>query len=156
MKKADVIAKFEEFKDRPIEMATNGAGDITLYGNIEGRWLFTTDSCVVAVAKNTANARYELGGQTQREMPFSILYVNYEDVGYVRSFINKDTIQKDLENLTPGASSKSIDEIIKEIESDSILKAHSANAYGSPFAQFKGSVISTSIDGVDKDYKNLK
>ena len=34
MDKAEVIAKLNLYKDKPVEVAINGAGDITVYGNM--------------------------------------------------------------------------------------------------------------------------
>lgn len=163
MNKNDVLAKLDKYKDSPVEVAINGAGDITVYGNIEGRWLFIEDTGIVAVAKNTANGRFDIGGSSQREMPFTIMHIEWGDIVYVKSYIKRDEIDSTLSGLTPVGTSKSFAEVLKEISSDSILKANSPRGFANadyngpdgPYGSFKGSAITTSIDGFPKSYENL-
>ena len=163
MKKADVIAKLDLYKDRPVEVAINGAGDITVYGNMEGRWLFDGGDFLIAVATNTPNGRFDLGGTSQREMPFTIINIDYDDVVYVKSFIKYNEVTDTISALTPVGTDKSIDDIVKEISTSSIMKANSPRGYvqanynkpNGPYGRFRGSAVSTEIDGLPKDIKDL-
>ena len=163
MKKANVLAKLDLYKDKPVEVAINGAGDITVYGNIEGRWLFDAGDYLVAVSTNTPNGRFDLGGTSQRELPFNILFIEYDDVVYVKSFIEYNKVKDTLSTLTPIGTSKSINDVIKEISSSSIMKANSPRGYihadynkpNGAYGRFLGSAVSTDIDGLPQDIKDL-
>ena len=163
MNKSVVLAKLEEYKDRPVEL---GLLDVkSIYGNIEGHWLFDGGDCIIHVEKNVSNSLYEIPGITQRDKPFSITSIYYDDISYIKSYIDpgKGNIQKDLGSYTPIGTSKSGEDIIKEIEGDSINKAIAPRSFqnvdnvapNGQYGTFKGSVISTSIDGLPKIYNNL-
>lgn len=163
MNKSVVLAKLEEYKDRPIELGLLDVGCVK--GNIEGHWLFDGGDCLIHVEKNVSNASYEIPSLTQREKPFIMTHIYYDDISYVKTYIapGSGEIDKDLGSFTPIGTSKSSDEILKELQGNSIHKALSPRSFnnvsevepGSSYGTFKGSVISTSVDGLPKIYDNL-
>ena len=123
MNKSVVLAKLEEYKDRPIEI---GLLDVkSIYGNIEGHWLFDAGDCIIHVEKNVSNPGYEIPGLTQRDKPFVMTSIYYDDISYVKSYISPGSgeIEKDLGSYNPIGTSKSKDDIIKELQGNSIHKA---------------------------------
>ncbi len=163
MNKSIVLAKLEEYKDRPVEL---GLIDVkSIYGNIEGHWLFDNGDCIIHVEKNASNPGYEIPGLTQREKPFAITAIHYDDISYIKSYIapGPGEVEKDLGSLEPLGTSKSKDDIIKEIQGNSIYKALAPRSFqnvedvapGSQYGTFKGSVISTSKEGLPKYYDKL-
>ena len=158
-----VLAKLEQFKDRPVEL---GLLDVkSIYGNIEGHWLFDGGDCIVHVEKNVSNSSYEIPSLTQREKPFVITYIYYDDISFVKSYIGPGSgeINKDIGSLSPLATTKSSDDILKELQGDTIHKALSPRSFqnvdnvapGSSYGTFKGSAISTDINGLSKYYDDL-
>ena len=162
MDKTKVLAAINKFKDRPIEIKIDG--DITVYGNYEGRWLLDGGDYLIAVAKNTPNGSFQLNGSTQNDKPFSITYSSYNDVFQIRSYIDSESgsIQSDIGSFTPLGTSKTIGEVVEELESDSIHKASSPRGfqnvdntdYKSSYGHFRGSIISTSSEGIPENLKN--
>jgi hypothetical protein len=163
MDKAEVIAKLNLYKDKPVEVAINGAGDITVYGNMDGRWLFDGGDCLIAIATNTPNGKFDIGGLSQRDYPFTILHIGYDDIVYVKGYIAYDKVNDTIKNLTPLATDKSINEVVNEIATSSIMKAASPRGFvnanetapGGSYGRFMGSAISTNIDGLPKYYKDM-
>lgn len=155
MDKTKVLDILSKFKDRPVEVRLDG--DITFYGNMEGRWLLDGGNYIVAVTKNTQNGSYQLKGSTQNVKPFTITYASYNDVFNIRSYIGHEPgdIQSDVGSLTPLATSKTIGDIITELQTDSIHNAASPTGYldtedtkdGSDYGHFRGARVTTSIDG---------
>lgn len=163
MNKSVVLAKLEKYKDRPIELGLLDVGCVK--GNIEGHWLFDGGDCLVHVEKNVGNASYEIPSLTQKEKPFIMTNIYYDDISYIKTYIapGSGEIDNDLGSFTPVGTSKSSDEILKELQGNSIHKALSPRSFnnvsevepGSSYGTFKGSVISTSVDGLPKIYDNL-
>ena len=90
--------------------------------------------------------------------------VPFEIVNYVRTHIKNEPgdIQTIITNMEPVGVDKTLDEVIKEIESDSIRKAMSprgnlnvsdVNTQGS-YGKFSGSAISTEIGGIPQYMKD--
>lgn len=163
MNKSIVLAKLEEYKDRPIEI---GLLDVkSIYGNIEGHWLFDGGDCLIHVEKNVSNSSYEIPGLTQRDKPFVMTSIYYEDISYIKSYISPGAgeIEKDLGSYSPIGTTKSKDDVIKELQGNSIHKALAPRSFqnvdevapDSQYGTFKGSVISTSKDGLPKYYDKL-
>lgn len=163
MNKSIVLAKLEEYKDRPIEL---GLLDVkSVYGNIEGHWFFDGGDCLIHVEKNVSNASYEIPGLTQREKPFIMTLIYYDDISYIKTYISPGSgeIEKDLGSFDVIGTSKSKDDILKEIQGNSIYKALGPRSFqnvdevapGSQYGTFKGSVISTSKEGLPKYYDKL-
>lgn len=165
MNKADVMAKLEEYKSRPIQLGLSDEGAM-LYSGIEGHWLFVQGDNLVEVRKNTFDSAYGFTTSGQKQSPFSVMVVPFEVVNYVRTFITNEPgdIKKIVtSDMTPVGVDKTIDEMIAEMEGDSIHKAMSPRgnlntpdvgtkgAYGG----FKGSVVSTTIDGIPKYMNDL-
>lgn len=165
MNKADVMAKLEEYKGRPIQLGLSDEGAM-LYSGIEGHWLFVQGDNLVEVRKNTFDSAYGFTTSGQKQSPFSVMVVPFEIVNYVRTFITNEPgdIKKIVtSDMTPVGVDKTIDEMIAEMEGDSIHKAMSPRgnlntpdvgtngAYGG----FKGSIVSTNIDGIPKYMNDL-
>ena len=163
MNKSIVLEKLNEYKNRPVEI---GLLDVkSVYGNIEGHWLLDGGDCLIHVEKNVSNPGYEIPGITQREKPFVITNIYYDDISYIKTYVSpgNGNIQKDLGSYSPIGTDKSLDDIIKEIEGDSINRALAPRGFqnvdnvapNGSYGTFKGSVISTSIDGLPKYYDKL-
>lgn len=157
MTKADVLAKLEEYKDRPIEIGLSDEGAM-LYSGIEGHWLFTQGDNLIEVRKNTSDGTYGFDSINQNQTPFVVTVVQFDTVNYVKTHIKNEAgdIQKIIGSFEPVATDKSLDDIIKSIQSDSIRKAQSprgnlntpdVNTKGS-YGKFSGTIISTEIDGI--------
>lgn len=165
MNKADVIAKLEEYKGRPIQLGLSDEGAM-LYSGIEGHWLFVQGDNLVEVRKNTFDSAYGFTSSGQKQSPFSVMVVPFEIVNYVRTFITNEPgdIKKIVtSDMTPVGVDKTINEMITEMEKDSIHKAMSprgnlntpdVNTKGA-YGGFKGSLVSTAIDGIPKYMNNL-
>ena len=163
MNKSVVLAKLEEYKDRPIEL---GLLDVkSVYGNIKGHWLFDGGDCLIHVEKNVSNASYEIPSLTQREKSFIMTAIYYDDISYIKTFISPGAgeIEKDLGSFNPIGTDKSKDDVIKELQGDSIHKVVAPRSFqnvddvapNSSYGTFKGSAISTSIDGLPEYYNKL-
>lgn len=157
MTKADVLAKLEEYKDRPIEIGLSDEGAL-LYSGIDGHWLFMQGDNLVEVKKNISDGTYGFASINQQQSPFVMTTVPCEIVNYIRIYITNEPgdIKKTIKDMEVVGVSKSLDEIIKEIEGDSIHKASSprgnlnvsdVNTKGS-YGRFKGTAVSTNIDGI--------
>ena len=159
MNKADVLAKLEEYKGRPIQIGLSDEGAM-LYSGIEGHWLFVQGDNLVEVRKNTFDSAYGFTSSGQKQSPFSVMVVPFEIVNYVRTFITnepgdiKKIVTSDMKPV--GVVDKTVGDMIAEMERDSIHKAMSprgnlntpdVNTKGA-YGGFKGSAVSTSIDGL--------
>ena len=160
MTKADIIAKLEEYKNRAIEIGISN-DDAVAYSGIDGHWLFIDDNSLVEVKKNSLSGSFSTINQQQS--PFSVLIIPFENVNYIRTYIRNepDDIRNVIGGFTP-VGDKSIDDIIKEIESDSVRKASSArgnlnvsdvNTRG-VYGKFTGTAISTDIGGIPQYMKD--
>ena len=86
----------------------------------------------------------------------------YETINYVKVFSTHDSkdIHDLMKNMTQIGTSKSKDEVMKDIESSTIRKACSIRgnnentSYGGPYGSFNGSIISTERNGVPKNVKD--
>ena len=165
MNKADVMAKLEEYKGRPIQLGLSDEGAM-LYSGIEGHWLFVQGDNLVEVRKNTFDSAYGFTTSGQKQSPFSVMVVPFEIVNYVRTFITNEPgdIKKIVtSDMTPVGVDKTIDEMIAEMEGDSIHKAMSPRGnLNTPdvgtkgvYGGFKGSIVSTNIDGIPKYMNDL-
>ena len=163
MDKELVLNKLEEYKDRPVEIALSDEG-IILYSNVEGHWLFSDGDNLVEIKKNCSDGAYGFSTVNQNQSPFSVLTVPFNQVLYVRLYIknNPDDIRNIVGNLNPVGTDKSLDEIISEIEKDSIRRTMSprgnlntpdVNTKGS-YGKFNGSAISTEIGGIPQYMKD--
>lgn len=163
MTKADVLAKLEEFKDRPVEIGLSDEGAL-LYSGIEGHWLFVQGDNLVEIKKNSSDGTSGFSSVNQNQRPFTVTIVPFEIVNYVRTHIKNEPgdIQTIVSSLEPVSTDKSLDAIIKEIESDSIRKAMSprgnlnvddVNTKGS-YGKFSGTAISTEIGGIPRYMKD--
>lgn len=163
MLKADVLSKLDEYKGRPVQVGLSDEG-ICLFGNIDNHWLFIDGDNLVEVKTNTSIENYGTATINQQQSPFVITTVSMDNVVYVRSFIKNDTgdISTMVGSLTPVGTDKSLDEIIKELEGNTVRKAMSprgnlntpdVNTKG-VYGAFKGSVISTESDGIPKYLKD--
>lgn len=163
MTKADVLAKLDEYKDRPIEVGLADEGAM-LYSGIDGHWLFVQGDNLVEVKKNTTDGTFGFSTINQNQSPFTVTFAPFDTVNYVKIHIKNTVgdIQNVVGSLEPVGTDKSLDAIIKEIESDSIRKAVSprgnlnvpdVNTKGS-YGKFSGTVISTEIDGIPKYMKD--
>lgn len=160
MDKAKVLALLNKYKDVPVEV-TDAANSTMFYANIEGRWLFDGGDYLIHVSKNTGNGKFAIADIDQRQRPFTIQYITYDDVMSVRAFIDNKpgSARAIISELTPLGTSKSKDEVLKAIESDSIYKASSTSGYlnasetapDGAYGRFTGSYISTSKDGIPKN-----
>lgn len=158
MEKTEVLHIIEFLKDKPFEigMADEGA---TAYGNIDGHWIFIANNSLVEVRKNTVDHSYGYGPMSSSISPFVIRYLDYVSITHIQSIISNEPgdISAAIANLTPAGTSKSLADITKEIESDSIRKVQSPSGNimtddtlpGSSYGSFKGSIISTSADGIN-------
>ena len=160
MTKADIIAKLEEYKNRAIEIGISN-DDAVAYSGIDGHWLFIDDNSLVEVKKNSLSGSFSTINQQQS--PFSVLIIPFENVNYIRTYIRNepDDIRNVIGGFTP-VGDKSIDDIIEEIESDSVRKASSArgnlnvsdvNTRG-VYGKFTGTAISTDIGGIPQYMKD--
>ena len=163
MNKADVLDLLLEYQDRPVEIGLSDEGAV-LYSGIEGHWLFTDGENLIEVKKNFSDGTYGFSSVNQRQSPFSVMTVPFEVINYVRIYIKNepDDIKHVLGDYAPIGTSKSIDEVIGEIEKDSIRKAMSprgnlnvadVNTKGS-YGKFSGTAISTEIGGIPKYMKD--
>lgn len=166
MKKEDVLAKLEEYKDRPIEIGLSDEGAM-IYANIDGHWLFTDGGDnLVEIKKNSSDGTYGFSSNNQREHPFVITTTPFDAVMYVKVGIKNASgdIAEKTSGLTPVGTDKTLEEIVKAIESDSVRKANSPRGnlntpavapggYGG-YGEFKGSAVSTTIDGVPQYMKD--
>lgn len=160
MDKAKVLSLLEKYKDTPIEI-TDAANSLMFYGNMEGRWLFDGGDYLIAVSKNVPNGKYDVAEINQRQRPFTIQYITYDDVISVRSFIDNKpgSVDAIIGSFTPLGTSKSKADVLKEITSDSIYKASSTsgflnekqNAPDGAYGKFTGSYISTSKEGIPQN-----
>lgn len=163
MLKADVLSKLDEYKGRPVQVGLSDEG-ICLFGNIDNHWLFIDGDNLVEVKTNTSIENYGTATINQQQSPFVITTVSMDNVVYVRSFIKNDTgdISTMVGSLTPVGTDKSLDEIIKELEGNTVRKAMSPHGnLNTPdvntkgvYGAFKGSVISTESDGIPKYLKD--
>lgn len=159
MLKEQVLAKLEEYKDKPVEIGIGDEG-IVLYGGFDGHWLFTKDDVLIEIKKNSNEGTYGVGSITQAELPFIVISTSYDMISYVKGYIphKAGAIAEALKGLTVAGSSKSLDEIQKEMESDSILSVYSARGNlntenvepGTAYGMFMGSAISTEKGGLPK------
>lgn len=163
MTKADVLAKLEEYKGRPIELGLSDEGAM-LYSGIEGHWLFVQGDNLVEVKKNSSDGTSGFSTVNQNQRPFTVTIVPFEIVNYVRTHIKNEPgdIQTIITNMEPVGVDKTLDEVIKEIEGDSIRKAMSprgnlnvsdVNTKGS-YGKFSGAAISTEIGGIPQYMKD--
>ena len=115
MNKADVLAKLDLFKDKPVEIGIQDEG-IIIHANIDGHWLFVEGENLVEVKVNSSDGTYGFSGAIQQVNPFKITYYPIEDVYYVRSYIANDPgdIADKLSGLEPVGTDKSMDDIKKE------------------------------------------
>lgn len=165
MEKSVVLAKLEEYKDRPIEICLSAEGSL-LYSGIEGHWLFVKDDALVEIRKNVPTGTGTTGytGTRQTQNPFIVTSVGWDAIVHVRIFMGQtnEDIVKVLDGLEPVGTTKSMEDITKEIEGDSIRKAVSTRGYlnsdnvapGSSYGSFKGTTISTDIDGIPQYIKD--
>ena len=163
MTKADVMAKLEEYKGRPIEIGLSDEGAM-LYAGIEGHWLFVQGDNLVEVKKNSSDGTSGFSTINQNQRPFTVTVVPFDIVNYVRTHIKNEPgdIQKIITDMEPVGVDKTLDEVIKEIESDSIRKAMSprgnlnvsdVNTQGT-YGKFSGTAISTEIGGIPQYMKD--
>lgn len=163
MLKADVLSKLDEYKGRPVQVGLSDEG-ICLLGNIDNHWLFIDGDNLVEVKTNTSIENYGTATINQQQSPFIVTTVSMDNIVYVRSFIKNDSgdISTMIGSLTPVGTDKSLAEIIKEIEGNTVRKAMSprgnlntpdVNTKGT-YGAFKGSVISTESDGIPKYLKD--
>lgn len=163
MNKADVLAKLEEYKGRPVEIGLSDEGAM-LYSGIEGHWLFVQGDNLVEVKKASGDGTYGFSTVNQNQAPFVVTTVPFDIVNYVRANIRNEPgdIKTMLSGLEPVGTDKALDDIIKEIEGDSIRKAMSPRGNlntpdvnsKSSYGTFKGSAISTEIDGIPQYMKD--
>lgn len=161
MLKADCLKKLEEYKDRPVVLGGSDQGE-TFYGNIDGHWLFDEDNMLVEVKTNTMDGTYNFNVVAQNISPFVVTCMPYETINYVKVFSTHDSkdIHNLMKNMTQVGTSKSKDEVMKDIESSTIRKACSIRgnnentSYGGPYGPFNGSIISTERNGVPKNVKD--
>lgn len=149
MEKVDVLAKLEEFKDRPIEIYCDNS--IMLYANLPGHWVFTNDNELIEIAKNSSRGLAGVEGMSQNEAPFIITYTTFDMVQYIKGYIppNSEKIKSIVSGMDPIGTDKSIDDVIKEICQDSIILANSPHGfqndkryYDDTYGQFSGTFIS--------------
>lgn len=164
MERDVVLDLIEKHKGTPLIL---GLADqaVVIWAGVEGHWLFTSDTCLVEVRINTSTqGLYNNPAVSQTELPFLITYIQYDTINFVRSFVGHEPgdIQTQLEGLSPIHTDKSLSEIMKEIESNSIRKAQSVTgsfndpivAPGGPYGSFKGSMVSTEINGLPQYVKD--
>ena len=163
MTKEDIIKKLNDYKDKPIEIGLADEGAL-LHSGIEGCWLFINGDALVEIKKNTGDGTYGFLGINQQQNPYVVTTVNMDTVNYIRSYIGTDQeISNELSGLAPISTSKSMEEITKEIQGNSIRKANSPRGFsgftnvktGTSYGKFSGSAISTDIDGLPKAFDNL-
>lgn len=164
MTKADVLAKLEEYKDKPVIVGVGDEG-IVLYSGIEGHWLFVDGENLVQIKLNSNEGIYGVSGITQQENPFIVITVSFDYVAYVKGFVSAEpgNIAKMTNGMTPIATEKSLDDIRKEIGESTIVKALSPRgnldvsnvAPGTSYGKFLGSAISTSANGFPKYIDDL-
>ncbi len=160
MDKAKVLSLLEKYKDVPVEV-TDAANSTMFYANIDGRWLFDGGDYLIHVSKNTGNGKFAVADMDQRQRPFTIQYITYDDVISIRAFIDNKpgSARAIISELTPLGTSKSKDEVLKTIEGDSIYKASSTSGYlnaaetapDTSYGRFTGSYISTEKGGIPKN-----
>ena len=163
MEKEEILAKIEEFKDKPIIVGLSDAGTVLCSG-FDGRWLFTQGGFLVEVRTNVTDTAYRINAVSQMKYPYKISAVPFEIVNYVQTFIGDKPgdIADAIENLTLIGTSKTKDEVLTEMESNSVRKAHSPSGYledphvapGTDYGAFPGSMISTTKNGLPKYVKD--
>lgn len=164
MQREDVIDIIEKYKGKPI---TLGLADqaVVIWSGIDGHWLFYSDTCLVEIRVNTSSqGLYSHSVVSQTQFPFLITYIQYDTINFIRSYVGTEEgdIQANLEGLTPIHTDKSLQEIAKEIESNSIRKSQSVTgsmndpvaAPGGTYGSFRGSMISTEINGLPQYVKD--
>lgn len=160
MNKEEVLYMFNKYKDRPVEIDTGDSAAV-LRGNIDGHWLFMYGDSVIEVKKNTPDGTFNIANTNQPQCPFKVTAMSIDAISYIRSVINTEAgdVEKQIGDLEPVGTSKSIKDILTEMETDSIYHASSArgflnadeNAPGTMYGQFRGSVLSTDIGGVPEN-----
>ena len=113
---------------------------------------------------NTPDGAYDFLNTHQSQAPFKVTYCSFDTIAYIRSFITSKPgdIETQISDFTPVGTSKSKDEIITEITGDSIYNAASARGYldnentapGTMYGKFRGSILSTDINGVPNNVKD--
>lgn len=165
MTKEEIVAKLTEYADRPV---TLGLADqaVVLHSGIEGHWLFLDDenSALTEVKINTSSQGLYSATPNQQEEPFVITTVQMDTVNFIRSYIGGESgsVRTSLTGLAPISTTKSFDDVIKDIESSSVRKASSPTgnlnspvvAPGGSYGSFKGSYLSTEKEGVPKYVKD--
>ena len=153
MEKADVLNTLEKYKGRMIQIGLSDDGNM-MFSGLDGHWLFTDDTCIIEVKKNTSNGHYGFGEVMQQLNPFIITRANFADIVYIKTYMGKESgeISDFISSLTP-VDDRDINDVIKELESDSIRKANSPmgfsnNEENKSYGIFKGSVISTEVGGI--------
>ena len=157
MTKTEVLALLEKYKGRVIEIGLSDEGAL-LHGGIEGHWLFTKGDNLIEVKKNTPDGTYGYASTSQYRSPFVVTTVQFDTVNYVRSYVKTDAgdITTMLDGFTPVATDDTLQEIITAMEGDSIRKASSTRSetysdqtkYGGEYGTFKGTYISTDLNGI--------
>ena len=160
MNKEEVLYLFDKYKDRPFEI-DSGDSAAVLRGNIDGHWLFLKGDSVVEVKKNTPDGSFNIANTNQPQCPFKVTVLSFDNIAYIRSFINSDPsdVDNQIGDLEPIGTSKSMADILKEIKTDSIYHASSATGFlntdatapGTMYGNFRGSAISTDIGGIPKN-----
>lgn len=163
MNKEEVLYLFDKYKDRPIEIDTGDSAAV-LRGNIDGHWLFLKGDSVVEVKKNTPDGSFNVANTNQPQCPFKVTVLSFDNIAYIRSFIYHDAgdVEKQIGDLTPIGTSKSMAEILKELQTDTIHNAASATGFlntestapGTMYGNFRGSVLSTDIGGIPENVAN--
>lgn len=163
MTKEEILAKIEEYKGRPIIVGLSDAGEC-LYSGIPGHWLFTQGGFIVEVKVSMAEHMYTIPAISQNIYPFKMTYVPFEIVNYVQTFMGDKPgdIRQLTEDLTPIGTTKTKEEILTEIEGNSVRKTQSVSgnlndehvAPGTDYGSFKGSMVSTDKSGLPQYVKD--
>lgn len=163
MTKEEVLYMLDKYKDRPFEIDT-GDSAACIRGNIEGHWLFIKGDSLVEVKKNTPDGTYNYANTSQAQTPFKVTVLSFDNIAYFRSYITSDPndVENQLNDLTPTGTSKTMEDIIKEIETDTIHNAASPMGYlntnqtapGTQYGNFKGTMISTEKGGIPANVLN--
>lgn len=162
MTKEEILEKFDEFKGRPIVVGLDESG-ICLYSGIPGHWVFVSTDFIVEVRVNTLDT-LSVPIMSQNIYPFKITCIPFDDVVYVRTFMGDkpEDIRQLIEDLTPIGTTKTKEEILTEIEGNSVRKSQSVSgnlndehvAPGTDYGSFKGSMVSTDKSGLPQYVKD--
>lgn len=162
MTREEVLKKLEEYKDRPIEIFLDNAN--YMYIGVEGHWVFEDETGLTEISVNTAGITPGVAGMTQKESPFVIFHTEWDTIQYIRGYIGPypSKVLEVTANLAPIGTSKTLEEIQKEISSAKVMLANSPTGFSNrdevatdSYGQFTGSAVSVTKDGIPEAVRKM-